>query len=220
MNARDSDARAPLRVGLTGGIASGKSTVADLFAAMGVEVIDADLIAHELTAPGKPLLVPIARHFGEDILDNTGNLDRKKLRDLVFSSPPRREALEALLHPAILAEMDVRASRSEGPYVLLVIPLLAETGAVKHLDRILVVDCDESEQLARLMARDSVSETSARQILRAQASRDERLRLADDVLFNQVPREDLEGLVLKLHRMYRSLDGPGDARTRPGLRLP
>lgn len=214
------DQRGPLRIGLTGGVASGKSTVARLFAALGIEVIDADQIAHELTAPGSPLLDAVAGRFGTGLINSEGQLDRRRLRKIVFESDRARKELEGLLHPAIFAELEARARKADGPYVLLVIPLLAETGANALLDRILVVDCDESEQLARLMSRDTVSEALARQILRAQASREARLQLADDVLLNQVPREDLPGLVLELDGLYRSLNNREDAHARPGLRLP
>lgn len=210
----------PVRVGLTGGIASGKSTVADLFAAMGAEVIDADQIAHALVEPGQPALAEIAAAFGDGVIGSDGSLDRRKLREIIYGSPQERERLESILHPRIFAELDARAGSVEGPYVILVIPLLAETGAADRLDRILVVDCEESDQIDRLVARDAISEASARKILNAQAGREDRLRLANDVLLNQVPVEDLEGLVLKLHRLYRGFADPRDARTRPGLRLP
>lgn len=220
MNQHAPDEHRPVRIGLTGGIASGKSTVAELFASMGIEVIDADKIAHALVAPGQPALAEVVAAFGDEILGSNNELDRRKLREIVFESPEQREKLEAILHPRIYEELDARACAAQGPYVILVIPLLTETGARGRLDRVLVVDCEQSEQLRRLMARDGISEAAARQILSAQASRGARLRLADDVLVNQVRREHLEGLVLKLHRMYRGLAGARDARTRPGLRLP
>ena len=202
--------RGPMRIGLTGGIASGKSLVADEFAALGVPVIDTDLLAREVVQPGHPALERIAAEFGAQVLDADGALDRGRLREIVFGDAPRRRRLEALLHPAIVAEMDRRAAASAAPYVLLVIPLLVETGFERQVDRVLVVDCPEAVQIERLMARDGESEAGARRMLAAQAPRRARLAAADDVVDNAGTREAVRAAVAALHEHYlRLADGAG-----------
>jgi dephospho-CoA kinase len=202
--------RGPMRIGLTGGIASGKSLVADEFAALGVPVIDTDLLAREVVQPGHPALERIAAEFGAQVLDTDGALDRGRLRDIVFGDTPRRRRLEALLHPAIVAEMDRRAVTSTAPYVLLVIPLLVETGFERQVDRVLVVDCPEAVQIERLMARDGESAAGARRMLAAQAPRRARLTAADDIIDNAGTREAVRAAVAALHEQYlRLADGAG-----------
>ena len=194
-----------LRIGLTGGIASGKSTVADLFAALEVPVIDTDKIAREVVEPGQPPLEKLVERFGAGILTPDGHLDRPKLREIVFSDPRARADLEALTHPAIGSAVEAMAAAAGGPYQILVIPLLVEKGLGKRLDRVLAVDCPESLQLQRLQARDGSSAEQAQAILDAQASRTARLQAADDVIRNESDVADLRQQVAALHRRYLEL---------------
>jgi len=191
-----------LRVVLTGGIGSGKSTVASLFADLGVTVIDADAVAHALTLPGRPAVTEIARLFGPAVLKSVGVLDRAELRRMVFSDPKLRRRLETLLHPRIREEMLGQLSTVESPYALLVIPLLFETGQTDLADRILVVDLPEDEQIRRVRLRSGLDETEIRRILAAQVPREERLARADDVLDNYGPMHALGPAVMALHRSY------------------
>ena len=192
----------PLLIALTGGIASGKSAVANIFMKLGVPAIDTDVIAREVVAPGSPALARIAAEFGSEILDAEGKLDRSKMRERVFSNPTDRERLEAITHPAIRAELARQSAAADGPYQVHVIPLLVEKGRTNDYDRVLVVDCPEKDQLRRLMSRDRDSEQQARQILSSQASREQRLAVADDVIVNTGTLEDLEAFVQTLHRNY------------------
>jgi dephospho-CoA kinase len=196
-----------LRIALTGGIASGKSTVAELFAARGVPVIDTDLIAREVVEPGQPALAAVAAAFGKDLLGPDGRLDRRRLREIIFGDATARARLEAILHPAIRAEMERQsaAAAQAGPYQILVIPLLAEGGRRDHVDRVLVVDAPESVQVERLMARDSVTRDQAQASLRAQAKRETRLGIADDVVTNTGRIDDLREQVAALHERYVQL---------------
>ena len=194
-----------LRIGLTGGIASGKSTVAGPFAALEVPVIDTDQIAREVVEPGQPPLEKLVERFGAGILTPDGHLDRPKLREIVFSDPKARADLEALTHPAIGSAVQARAAVAGGPYQILVIPLLVEKGYQKHLDRVLVVDCPEALQLQRLQARDGTSPTQARAILEAQASRAARLKAADDMIRNESDVAALRQQVQALHHRYLQL---------------
>lgn len=198
-------AQPPLRIGLTGGIASGKTTVADLFAAKGVPIIDTDVIAREVVEPGRPALVEIAREFGRDILDEEGRLRRRHLRDLVFKDDKRRKALESILHPRIREETEAQAAAADGAYQLIVVPLLAESPMKASMDRILVVDVSEETQLERLLQRDAESEVQARRMIAAQASREDRLRVADDVIDNDGSLEATADQVDRLHRKYLEL---------------
>ena len=190
------------RIALTGGIASGKSTVADFFAARGVPVIDADVIARQVVEPGEPALAAVIAAFGPDILDADGRLDRPRMRERAFADPAARQRLEAILHPAIRAEMERQARAAGGPYQLLVIPLLVEGGRRDHVDRVLVVDVPEATQIERLMRRDGVPRGQAEAALRVQAARDARLALADDVIENTDDLAALEAQVEALHRDY------------------
>ena len=196
---------APLRIGLTGGIASGKSTVADMFAELGVPVIDTDLIAREVVAPGEPALGEITERFGEQMIDASGQLDRGAMRKLIFADDAARIELEAILHPRIGAETQRQADAANGDYQLIVVPLLTGSPLQEFVDRVLVVDCDEDTQVQRLMARDTETIEQAQRILAAQASRDERLRIANDVIVNQGSLEQTRTAVSRLHRIYLGL---------------
>jgi dephospho-CoA kinase len=204
----------PFRVALTGGIASGKSTVANLFATYGVPLIDTDVIAREVVEPGQPALTAVARAFGSDVLDPDGRLDRRRLREIIFGDGTARARLEAILHPAIRAAMERQsvAAAQAGPYQLLVIPLLAEGGRRDHVDRVLVVDTPETMQIERLMARDAVTWEQAEASLRAQAQRATRLGIADDVVTNTGRIEDLREQVAGLHERYVKLAAASRAR--------
>jgi len=194
-----------LRIGLTGGIASGKSTVAQLFAAHGVPILDADRIAREVVAPGSALRAQLFERFGEQIRDSRGDLDRAALRRLVFADESRRRELEALMHPAIQQRTEQLAEATPGPYQIHVVPLLVENNLSGRYDRILVVDSPEALQLARLRARDGSSAAQARAILAAQASRAARLALADDVIVNDAAAQALRAQVAALHERYLQL---------------
>jgi dephospho-CoA kinase len=195
----------PFRVGLTGGIGCGKSKAADMFAELGAHIIDSDVISHELTGPGGGAMSAIEEAFGRDYVRSDGSLDRERMRTLVFSEPGARGKLEAILHPLIRAETVRRTQASAAPYVILVVPLLLETGAYRDLlDRILVVDCDESQQIARAMARSRLTEDEVRRIMSAQLPRAERVRQAQDVLTNDADINTLRAKVEALHRQYLS----------------
>jgi len=193
------------KVGLTGGIASGKSLVADLFAEAGASIVDTDLIAREVVAPGEPGLAAIVEQFGDEVIDATGELDRRHMRTLIFGSESRRQQLENLLHPLIRTRTLARIDSATGPYAMVVVPLLAETGFAELVDRVLVVDCDEATQTRRLMARDVHTSDEARRIIAAQASRAERLAVADDVIDNNGDLASTRQQVLELHNQYISL---------------
>jgi dephospho-CoA kinase len=189
-----------LRVGLTGGVASGKTAVSKRLAEHGITVIDADVIAREIVAPGQPALAEIAAHFGARVLDANGALDRAGLRSLVFADPRERAALEAITHPRVRARMVELAAAASGAYCVLAIPLLAESGAdYSWLDLVVVVDVPESLQLSRLMARDGSNEKLARAMIGAQASREKRLALADEVIDNSGTLEQLRDATDGLH---------------------
>ena len=194
-----------LRIGLTGGIASGKSTVARRFTELGVPVIDADAAARAVVAPGTPGLAAVSERFGPGVLADNGELDRRALRDLIFKDPALRQDLEAILHPLIRADMEQSAELAVGPYVVMDIPLLVEGGSRDRVDRILVVDVDEAVQLQRVVARDGCTEQQARAILASQATRTARLAAADDVLPNTGTVTDLRQAVDRLHERYLRL---------------
>jgi dephospho-CoA kinase len=191
-----------LRIGLTGGIASGKSTAAERFIELGVPVIDADAAARAVVAPGKPGLAAVAGRFGSGVVTSAGELDRRALRDLIFDHPDLRRELEAMLHPLIRADMERSAESAAGPYIVMAIPLLVEGGSNGRVDRILVLDVDETVQLERVVARDGCTSQQARAILASQASRAARLAAADDVLPNTGSIADLRKGIDRLHEQY------------------
>ena len=191
-----------MRVALTGGIASGKSTVAALFAALGVPVIDMDELAREVVAPDSALLQQVIERFGPAVRNNAGSLNRAALRELVFRDALARGDLEAMLHPAILARAAQLSDERGGPYQIIVVPLLAESGAARQYDRVLLVDCDETLQRSRLAQRDGSSAVQVDAALAAQASRSARQTLADDVIVNDGDPAALQPKVRELHRQY------------------
>jgi dephospho-CoA kinase len=194
-----------LRIGLTGGIASGKSTVARRFVELGVPVIDADEASRAVVAPGTPGLAKVAERFGSTVIADNGELNRRALRELIFSDPVSRRDLELILHPLIRAHMDQSAATAAGQYVVMAIPLLVEGRSRDRVDRILVVDVDEELQLQRVMARDGCTLEQARAILASQAPRSARLAAADDVLRNTGTVTDLRQGVDRLHQQYLHL---------------
>jgi dephospho-CoA kinase len=202
-----------MRVGLTGGIASGKTTVARLFAARGVTVIDTDEIARDVVGPDSAVLARVVEAFGPEVLNPDGTLDRRRMRELVFADPARRAQLEAILHPAILDEMERRSASAPGPYHVLVVPLLIESDLVLRVDRVLVVDVSEATQLKRLLARDAGSPSEALAILAAQVTPAERLARAHDVISNEGSLESLAAQVDELHVRYLAL--AQQARAKP-----
>ena len=193
------------RAGLTGGIASGKSTVARFFGALGVPILDSDQVAREVVEPGQPPLERLVERFGRGILTPDGHLDRPALRNIVFSDPKARADLENLTHPAIGAALEARSAAAGGPYQILVIPLLVEKNLSAHVDRVLVVDCDEELQIRRLLARDGSTRAQAQAILDAQASRSARLKAADDVITNEAGMSAVQTQVAALHARYLEL---------------
>jgi dephospho-CoA kinase len=203
-------------IGLTGGVGSGKTTVANLFAEYGAPVIDADQIARELVEPGQPALQRITQVFGGEILNGDGALDRKKLRDLIFRDSVKRKQLEDILHPLIRKSMLDRLEPLDAPYAILVIPLLVDTGNWEMMDRILVVDTEEDLQIERVTRRDDVSREHAEAIIDNQVSRQERLAAADDVIENIGSLDDLKTQVRRLHEFYLNLGRQeNDRDTRP-----
>lgn len=193
------------RVGLTGGIASGKSTAARYFATLGVPILDSDQVAREVVEPGQPPLERLVERFGRGILTPDGRLDRPALRDIVFSDPKARADLEALTHPAIGAAMEARSATAGGPYQILVIPLLVEKNLGSHVDRVLVIDCDEELQIRRLRSRDGSTRAQAQKILDAQVPRAARLKAAHDVIRNDTDVGAVESQVAALHPRYLEL---------------
>ena len=195
----------PFCVALTGGIASGKTAATSRFAALGASVIDADVVARELVAPGSSALTEIVRRFGADVLDANGALDRRAMRERVFADAHARAQLEAILHPRIRMELRARARVATGAYAMLAIPLLAERGHYEWVDRVLVIDVPRDVQLQRLLARDGVTPTLAEAMLAAQATRAQRLALADDVIENNGTLIELDAQVTVLHGRYAAL---------------
>jgi dephospho-CoA kinase len=195
----------PFTVALTGGIASGKSEAARRFAALGASVVDADLVARELVQPGMPALAEIASAFGGQMLDETGSLERAEMRALIFGDTAARRRLEAILHPRVRAEILVRTDAAKGPYVLLVIPLFVETAVYDWVDRVVVVDLPRELQLARAIARDHMAPSLAEAMIDAQASREQRLAAADDVIDNSGTPGALDAQVAALHERYATL---------------
>jgi dephospho-CoA kinase len=189
-------------VGLTGGIGSGKTTISDLFAELGVEVIDTDEIARALTRKGQPAVKTIEAHFGPDMIASDGSLNRDRMRALAFSNPEAREALQRILHPLIREEVQRRLSISASPYALVVVPLLVESGGYGFADRILVVDCTQAQQIERVSRRSGLSSDQIGAIIATQASRSARLAVADDVILNDGEISALRSRVQQLHEQY------------------
>jgi dephospho-CoA kinase len=194
----------PLRVGLTGGVGSGKSTVASHFEALGVPVIDADRIARLLVAPGQPALLEVAAYFGDEVIKD-GQLDRTALRQKIFADDHQRRWLERLLHPKIYAAIEQQIAAQSAPYVLVVVPLLLETGRLDLVDRLLVVDVDPILQIQRVVGRDQLESSEVEKMLEAQINRETRLLAADDVLDNSGSPDDLPQKVLKLNQAYLNM---------------
>lgn len=193
------------RIALTGGVASGKSTVARLFAALGAQLIDTDQVARDVVVPPSPALERIVARFGSDVLQPDGTLDRAALRHRVFSDDAARRDLEAIMHPAIAAEVTRRSAAAGGPYQLIAIPLLVETGTAGDYDRVLLVDAQTDTQHARLMLRDGMTPAAAAQMLAAQASREARRAVAHDIIDNDGDVAQLAPQVEALHRRYLAL---------------
>lgn len=196
----------PFLVGITGGIGSGKTTVADRFAALGVTLVDADLIAHQLTGPGGAAMPALIAEFGADIAAADGRLDRAVMRERAFKDPQARSRLERLLHPLIRQQSDAQVAAATSPYVMMVVPLLIETGGHRgRVDRVLVVDCPEAVQIARVMTRSQLPREQVEAIMKAQASRQQRLEAADDVIDNGGSADTIGPQVDRLHRLYLRL---------------
>lgn len=201
----DPSASRPLRIGLTGGIASGKSTVASLFADLGIPVIDTDVIAREVVEKGAPALAEIRDAFGDSVFSDDGSLDRQAMRKLVFADAGKRQQLEGILHPRIREAAVVQARAVTAPYMVIVVPLLVESPMQDFMDRVLVVDCSEDVQLSRLMMRDAENEEQARSMIAAQSGREERLAIADDVVLNDAGLDETRARVEALHKEYLEL---------------
>lgn len=200
-------------VALTGGIGSGKSTVANEFAKYGIPIVDADIIARQVVEPDTPALAAIHRHFGDVVMNHDGSLNRAVLRQRVFSSPDEKAWLNALLHPLIHAETRRQWQAANGPYLLWVVPLLVENGLQSLAQRVVVVDVDRDTQLARLLARDQVNRQQAENILAAQATREQRLACADDIIDNSGRPDDWVAQVAALHQRYLELATAATDRT-------
>ena len=195
------------KIGLTGGIASGKTTVANLFSDLGIEIIDADEIAHSITSKQGSAYSKIVKHFGEDVLGDDKKLDRKKLRTLIFSNSELKRDLEKIIHPEVYEIINQKINASQEPYQIIVIPLLIETGYQNFVDRVLVVDCSMETQLARLINRDNETMKNARKIIANQIERNQRLKFADDIIENEKKTSInvLKNKILQLHETYLEL---------------
>ncbi|NNJ92361.1 MAG: dephospho-CoA kinase [Gammaproteobacteria bacterium] len=191
-----------LTIALTGGIGSGKTQVSDYFSSLGAPVIDTDIISRQLVEPGQPALKQIAGYFGHQLLLDSGELDRAGLREIIFNNSTARKTLEDILHPAIRDKVQQQLEASTYPYVIIVIPLYVETGQFLKTDRILVVDCPQEIQKKRVLARDNISIEQIGKILQSQATREQRLAVADDVIVNDSDIETLQRKVKLLHEHY------------------
>ena len=192
-------------IGLTGGIGSGKSAAGNEFSKLGITVIDADLVAKEAASKYSIAYKNIVDHFGNDILDDFENIDRKKLRDIIFSKPSQKEILESFLHPVIKENITNQILSSKSDYTIIMVPLIFETNSMNQYQRILVVDCDEELQISRATKRDNSNKEDIQKILNSQASREERLSIADEVILNNSSIEFLKQEVLKVHKIYMDL---------------
>ena len=195
-------------VGLTGGIGSGKSAVGRLFEQQGIAVIDTDAIAHQLTTPGGAAMPAIRAAFGDAVATTDGALDRAAMRAIVFADPPARKRLEGILHPMIRDESERRLAGADSPYAILMVPLLVESGSYRErVDRVAVVDCGVETQIARVMQRNGLARAEVERILAAQATREQRLEAADDVIDNDRSLADLEPQIERLHASYLASAG-------------
>jgi dephospho-CoA kinase len=192
-------------IGLTGGIGSRKSAAGYEFSKLGITVIDADLVAKEAASKNSTAYKNIVDHFGNDILDDFENIDRKKLRDIIFSKPSQKEILESFLHPVIKENITNQILSSKSDYTIIMVPLIFETNSMNQYQRILVVDCDEELQISRASKRDNSNKEDIQKILNSQASREERLSIADEVILNNSSIEFLKQEVLKVHKIYMDL---------------
>jgi dephospho-CoA kinase len=193
-------------LGLTGGIGSGKTTVANMFADLGASLIDTDLIAHQLTAPGGVAMPLIKKEFGPDFILESGAMDRSKMREHIFAHPEQKKRLEQILHPLIRAETEDAAKKADGDYPIFVVPLLVESGSwVQRVSRVLVIDCSEATQLLRVMSRNGMTQQQVLAIMQAQASREQRLQAADDVIVNEGDLSPIREQVRLLHEKYLKL---------------
>lgn len=208
-----------LCIGLTGGIASGKSVVAAAFERLGVAIIDADTVARQIVEPGQPALDEIVTRFGADIVDEDGRLKRHALRRIVFDDDGARADLEAITHPRIRDELAAQRDAADSDYCILVVPLLVKSSMIDLVDRVLVIDAPEQVQLERLKGRDEIDDSLAQKMIAAQESRAERLEHADDVLVNTGPRKDIADLAAALHAGYQRL-AHGEIADLPPLHLP
>lgn len=208
-----------LSIGLTGGIASGKSVVAAVFERLGVAIIDADTVAREIVEPGQPALEQIVTRFGDAIVDTDGRLKRRELRQIVFDDDQARGDLEAITHPRIREELARQRDAADSEYCILVIPLLVKSSMIELVDRVLVIDAPESVQIERLTTRDDIDDDLAHKMIAAQEARSERLAHADDVLVNTGPRKDIADLAAALHAGYQRL-ARGEIADLPPLHLP
>ena len=189
-------------IGLTGGIGSGKTAVSDAFQDLGITIVDADLASRIVVQKGKPSLKKIAEHFGNDILNENSELDRAKLREIIFNSDEEKNWLESLLHPAIANQIQDELKTSSSPYTILVSPLLLETNQKEFCDKVLVVDVPVELQVERTLKRDQVSEGQVKSIIKAQISRKNRLEFADEVIVNDGSLEELHSTVMKFHQKF------------------
>ncbi len=195
------------KIGLTGGIASGKTTVANLFSDLGIKIIDADEIAHSITSKQGSAYNKIVKHFGEDVIGSDKELDRKKLRTMIFNNSKLKRDLEQIIHPEVYAIINQKIDASQEPYQIIVIPLLIETGYQNFVDRVLIVDCSMETQLARLINRDDETKKNSKKIIANQIERSERLKFADDIIENErkTSINVLKKKILQLHKTYLEL---------------
>jgi dephospho-CoA kinase len=196
-----------LRIGLTGGIGSGKSTACRIFSDLGVPVIDADQIAHELSAKGQPAHLDIILAFGDKVIRSDGELDRSKIREIIFNDDDARLKLEGILHPLIYNEIDKQVSKLDHDYCIICIPLLIESGATNKVDRILVIDTPVEQQIKRTVARDGMDQNMITRIINTQVTRNERLSIADDIISNDGDIESLKKQIIGLNDRYKNLSG-------------
>ena len=194
-----------LHIALSGGIASGKTYVSNKFRSLGVDIVDTDIIAHEIVLPGRSALEEITDNFGKSVLQKDGALNRKLMRKIVFEDSKKRLILESILHPKIQNEVKNKISSLNGPYQIIVVPLLTKSPILKQVNRILIIDCDEKKQLKRLIKRDGISTKLASQIMSSQSDRKERLSIADDIILNDDDFYSLDTQIINLHRCYLDL---------------